>query len=369
MDSPDFTLDLANVELHSFSIKKLIIPCPDGPACRKKYCDLWHSNSPKIRPNDMASIGKTNLLYISAYHASKQKLKYFDITVIPFSGTHLKLAYEKIAPINLSNWSDLLDSWTDTATAYEWNSKHIYQNFANNVLGGGTLGLGNVQEEIMMRSLALIQYLYNGSAYDKKNILSSSLELNPLLVDTYVVVTDKSGSEHYSQKGLIWAKDRHKAYSLYEEIDQPIPVKIMCVAMPHLGKPDGSSYNLSVLVQSLMTLIKGFVVSLISGECDADLAAIHINIGNIGCGVFNHNVNTIHILQKTAYVVAAVVVKPTKPVHIHYHTYTQSTLDILNQYAVPVFEQMISKSFSVEQILLHLDTVQKNNKNVWAKHL
>lgn len=369
MDLSSFNLNLSDVELHSFSIKKLIIPCPDGPTCRKKHCDLWHSTSPKIRPNDMASIGKTNLLYISAYHASKQKLKYFDITVIPFSGTHLKISYEKIALINLGNWSEFLDSWTDTPTAYEWHDKHIYQNFANNVLGGGTLGLGNVQEEIMMRSLGLIQYLYNGSAYDKKNILSSSLELNPLLVDTYVVVDDKSTSEHYSHKGLIWAKDRHKAYSLYEEIDHPIPVKIMCVAMPHLGKSDGSSYNLTVLVQSLITLIKGFVVSLISGECDADLTEININIGNIGCGVFNHNVNTIHILQKTAYVVAASIVKPTKPILIHYHTYTQSTLDILQLHTIPIFEQMVAKSFSVEQILLHLDTVQKNNKNVWAKHL
>jgi hypothetical protein len=312
---------------------------------------------------NVLAIGKSNLLYTASAAAKDIDLRYFDIRVLSHEDLCTNVMdwyYILCAPLNFNTFD-----WQTTPTSYVWTADEVFQNFANECLGGGTLRLGNVQEEIMMRSLGLLQYLYKGCQNDKMNVLSSNLKDNPLLIDTYVVAKDKSVKEHYGNNGLIYAA---KNGDLFEAIN-PFRVKIMCVAMTHLDKKDGSSYNKEILQVSLESLIKAYMISLIANELDNNILVNKIHVGNIGCGVFNHNYNVIYVLQKVAISVAIFLVTPKKKVYVTYHTYDNLTMVGIRTNAIPVLEHFIINNFDVNGILEKIIEFQKIKPDVWMQKI
>jgi len=371
--------------------------CPDGKKCRTKFCKNSHdkaypfcarqkcnmtgcnfthpckygikcfdvNNCVYDHPftENILAIGKSNLLY-AASKSAETDLKYFNIKV---------LSYEDLC-MNVMDWHYMkhmhvdftVFDWQVTETSYIWIENEVFQNFANEHLGGGTLRLGNVQEEIMMRSLGLLQYLYRGCQDDKMNILSSNLKDNPLLIDTYVVVKDKSIKEHYGNNGLVYAAKNENI--LFEPI-KPFKVKIMCIAMTRLDSQSGSSYNMEMLYVSLESLIKAYIISFVANELDNDILINKIHIGNIGCGVFNHNYNVIYVLQKIAVSVAILMIASKKKIHIEYHTYDHQTMMGLKENAMPASEYFAANNLDVSQVLEKIIELQNLKPEIWAKKI
>uniref|UniRef100_A0A6C0CAW3 C3H1-type domain-containing protein n=1 Tax=viral metagenome TaxID=1070528 RepID=A0A6C0CAW3_9ZZZZ len=379
-------IDLAPAEL-----------CPDGKKCRVRSCRKSHDNQypfcnwPKCNMStcnfthpckygikctsintcaydhplieNMSAIGKSKLLHAASNSAAVNDLRYFDIGVLSFEDLCMNAMdwiYILRMYVNFNNFD-----WQTTETSFEWAAGEVFQNFANECLGGGTLRLGNVQEEIMMRSLGLLQYLYRGCQNDKMHILSSNLKDNPLLIDTYVVAKDKSMKEHYGNDGLIYAA---KNRNLFEPTN-PFRVKIMCIAMTHLPKKDGSSYNREMLQVSLESLIKAHMITLIANELDNNIMTNVIHVGNIGCGVFNHNYNVIYVLQKVAVSIAMIMVAPKKNVSVTYHTYDASTMTGIKANAMPVIEYFAANNFDVEGILEKILEFQSIKPEIWGQKL
>ncbi len=336
-------------------------PCKYGIQCiNLKKCPYDHP----IEGN-CTMLGKCNLLYTASKCAENLDFKYFNISVVSFGDLNIALDTNFL----LSRVIDLsLVRWIDTISVYQWKEKEAYQNFANETLGGGALEFGNVQEEIMMRSLGLIQYLYRGCQKNKSNVLGKNLRNDPIVVDTYAVVKDKSNMNHYGRNGLVLASKRHVAYSLYEPMN-PIAVKIMCVAMLRLNSGNGDHYNAKVIEISYLSLVKAYITTLIANE-NNDLVTKHmLHIGNIGCGAFNHNINTIHVLQKVALSSAIMLVTPKKEIFIEYHTFNKPTMDYLSQHAIPTFDFFVKNNFTVGEILNGLIKLQHENPNTWAKKI
>jgi hypothetical protein len=341
-------------------------PCAYGVQCTNIGVGCW--NDHPLKGNQLL-FGKCNLLYSASKMAEKHDLKYFDIVVYSFGNSG-------ISPVH---WSDMANKkinpgmfkWIDSVSSYVWKQNETFQDFANEILGGGTLRLGNVQEEIMMRSLGLLQYLYLRYQNNKMTILSNNLKDDPILIETHIVSKTICDVDpiNYGTKGLLHASKRTIAWKLYEPIDIPMPVKLMCVAMLHLDKIDGSSYSQQIIETAFQSLTKAFIVSLIANENDMNIVSHNIHIGNIGCGAFNHNINSIYIIQKLALVTAIHLVLPKKEIFITYHTYDQRTMDNLTKYAIPMWESAIICDFSIGEILEQVRYNQIIKPDIWAKKI
>lgn len=334
---------------------ELTHPCKYGITCNKiDICPFDHPWS-----DNALAIGKSKLLFAASDCAKQLNHKYFDISVLSYSNIKSVVLPDDAMqlPVNFQGFT-----WLVAATAYTWAENETFQNFANKRLSGGALTLGNVQEEIMMRSLGLLQHLYAGEHNNRGHILSSNLAVNPLLIDTFVVARDLSDRDDYGKGGLVRAAK--KDINAFFAPQRPISVKIICVAMYRLPKTDGSSYSTKILQSSLQSLMKCYVTTLVNGESDRNVVSHRIHIGNIGCGAFNHNYNTIFILQRIAVMMSVSIVKPRKHVSVTYHTYDTNTMVSILEHAVPKMEEFTGKS--VQHCIEKINELQKLEPQIWA---
>ena len=264
-----------------------------------------------------------------------------------------------------------------TIERYFFIPNHTYQIFSNKKLGGGTLGLGNVQEEKLMMIFSTLQYLLYGFHYEKSSPLSNNLEYDPIVINTMVVAKDNSyegcksnlDSPHYGTNGLKIAHDKRVADSLYDPIDKPFPVKTICVAVPSFKDWSGVCYNDSVLQHVFYTLYKSLVTSIVANECDNQVSESIIHIGNIGCGVFGHNYNTIYILQHLAMSCAVSLINPQKKIIVMYHAYDEKTYAGLVQNAIPSLTEWMYSGKNIGTILSEIRQKQLQFPDTWAKKI
>ena len=339
------------------------VVCEYGLYCYAKDCTKVHP----IEANQ-AVIGKYNLLHRVVQCTAGLNPNLFNITV--FDSSKIPLAdLKQVVKIDY-----LIDVTVDR---YTFISNHIYQLFSNKVLGGGSLTHGNVQEEKMMMNLSILQYLLYGFHCEKTSPLSNNLQLNPIVIDTMVVVKDNSysgcksnmDSPHYGQNGLKIAHDKTIADSIYDPIDMPLPVKAMAVAVPPFKNWSGKCYNNSVIMNVFQSLYKAFVTSIAANESNKSAPECQIHIGNIGCGVFGHNYHTIFVLQYLAAGCAINLINPGKKICIKYHAYDEKTYNNLLHVAVPALIEWSSLNKPIEIILADLRQKQISMPDTWAKKL
>lgn len=339
------------------------VACEYGLSCTNEKCKNIHP----IEANKTV-IGKYNLLYKAVHCTLRLNTRLFDIIVFDSS----KLLCANLTQVLNLNYEIDIDR-----ERYMFATNHIYQIFSNHKLGGGTLGYGNLQEEKIMLTSSLLQYLLHNSHHDNESPLSNNLEQYPIVVNTMVVVKDNSyinyqhnsDSPHYGRSGLALAYNKEVVNYLYNTIDNPIPIKAMCIAVPKLKNCDGSCYNETLLVNIFQTLYKAFVTSIIADINEASTNDCHIHIGNIGCGAFGHNYNTIFVLQYLAIGCAYQFIKPTKNFFIKYHAYDDKTYNGLTTTAIPALKSWMFSGKNIKTILSELRNNQILVPDLWAKKL
>ena len=176
-------------------------------------------------------------------------------------------------------------------------------------------------------------------------------------------------SKHYGTKGLQLASDKTIAKALYDPIIYPFNIKAMCVAVKNFGNQRNISYSTEINKYTLQSLFKAFVTSIISDNRNTHTTECCIHIGNIGCGVFGHNYNTIFILQHLAANLAITVVKPRKKITLLYHAYDEKTYNGLHQIAIPALVVWIYAGKSFETIMMELRKKQIEMPNIWEKKI
>lgn len=355
--------------------------CNYGIKCRKiNECG-------KIHPLDgnLNLIGKSNLLYRVGQLSANIPIQYFDIKVYDSKMIgHL----DKYKP---TRTRDLLDSFicnakykrmkhnieiSITIREYEFLHYQCYQSFANDCIGGGVLRKGYVQEEKLVLTLSLLQYLMYGFQYNKNSCLSNKLSTDPIVIDTNVIIKDHSYhkydepsiSIHYATKGLIEVSDMDKASRLYTAIENPIPIRIVCVAMPDIVK-NKETYNIDNLYKAFGSLFISNLTLLRVVETDSQYDSTTYHIGNIGCGAFGHNYNTVYLLQMLAMNCAIDCINPKKKVILIYHAFSETTRKSINIYAECVLNTWIYKSLSYEDCLRDLYCKQMSHPEIWKNKL
>lgn len=345
--------------METYTLNKAIKPCPHGECCNNKLnCGYWHNTV----TTDQLTMGKSNLLTRAI--ECMAPFNNFTIKVYPTNNIPLISINQLVNSVPINIVSD----------RYIYQPNHIYQVFSNKVLGGGTLNHGNVQEEKLMMTTTLLQFLLNG--YHKGGTyLANNLEINPIVVDTDIVVKDNSYDgyqnnlcPHYGRKGLMLASDANVANAIYQFIDKPIPIKAICVAVPAFRDVSGTAYNAKCLSRIFQTLYKSFVAAILS-DVSSNGGETNIHIGNIGCGAFNHNYNTIMVLQYLAIGCAISTTKPAKKIVVTYHAYDDKTKECLMKVAVPTFLNWCLAGMPVDRQILGLRHMQKQVPSLWAVKL
>lgn len=396
---------------------KLIIPCPWGLRCNKyPKCQYWHNDNMKIVPlcqygqkcfnkgkkcflshdilNENTPVCKYGL---SCYTNGCTKIHPIEANKVEMGKCYLLhravqctinlnpkifniIIYDsKCIKTSVLEQNFCLNTKIKmTVDRYIFTPNHIYQIFSNKFIGGGILGHGNVQEEKIMMHSSILQYLLHGINHANWSPLSNNLEYDPIIIDMAIVAKDNSysgyknnlDSPHYGTNGLMIAHDKQIADSLYEPIDMPIFIKALCVAVPCFKNYTGICYNDSILEHIFQTLYKAFTVAIIANNAELTTTETHIHIGNIGCGAFGHNYNTIFILQYLALSCAINFSKSTKEIFVTYHTYDVNTRDQLLQTAVPTLIDFIkSGEKSIKTILSEIRQKQVMSPDSWAKKL
>ena len=338
-----------NAQKHT--IGKIIEPCKYGISCKNAGCKRWHFNNKRIKKEDIEyAFGKGNLLAAAIKHMP-EKLSLYDINSFCLRNFNLLWTDFKIFPLN----------WKTTLSSFVLKPREYFLNFANEQLGGGALTFGNVQEEILMRQLAILQHLFASNHFKKDSILSNNLMKNPIVIETNVLNQYNGGSELYGYQGAINASKRSNLRGMYKQCD-PFSIYLICVAVYRLKS--GDQYTPIIIQNTLIALIKAFTTAILHGQ-NSNISQIILNIGNIGSGAFNNNVNVNFILQYIAICCAIAFINPTKPVIINYHSYDKQTDDVLRKYAMPFLKLCLDIGGPVTYLLKIISDRQTTFPAIW----
>lgn len=333
-------------------------PCKYQIKCDNNNCKYDHP----IQGN-RGAFGKSNLLDLSTKCLMKLDLKFFDVKI--YYGQYL----------NNLNWVKLFEllqlfklDWITSASVYEFKPHQSFLNFANKKLGGGFLGRGNVQEEILSRQLCLSQYLFKLDQFNSESLLKNNLESDPIVIDTYAGIKEDNRPEMYGHAGVDIAAKRTNLIGLYIPID-PIPIRWICIAASKLYKSDGSAYTDKIVLDTIISLAKGLATAIYADDSDSTVETIILNIGNIGCGAFNHNYNLIWNLLYGAVCCAIKLVNPVKNVQIIYHAYNIDILNGLVSNGMVFNDGCIQKSLSIKNMMDNLRSLQRSAPEIWSRKL
>jgi hypothetical protein len=83
--------------------------------------------------------------------------------------------------------------------------------------------------------------------------------------------------------------------------------------------------NIPIVDWILYLAIHNYCFTIEVLERDVNVDIINIHDGNWGCGVFNHNINTIYTLLHISINIAIQIMKPKKKVIYWYHSFNKQT--------------------------------------------
>jgi len=258
---------------------------------------------------------------------------------------------------------------------FRWKDKlHVYCNHANKVLGGGMFSSGFVQEEQLLLKTTLLfpLHIIHGTRFDPTNIMSSNLEIQPLLIKTNLIIHQDMSLGLYGESGINTINSNPTILNKFYQPHRTMPpIYILSKAMPILQP--GETYTNKVF--SNMKLIRWIFLSALHSYClaiaqlknDPGVETIHIHEGNWGCGVYNHNVNTIYVLVHLAIRVACSLFGLNlKPVIFHYHTFDLETMHSLEP-GIKLLDQL--SNIPIDLCLKIIDSKHENGDPIWCMKL
>lgn len=324
-------------------------------------------------------------IYVGDKFKGKQKKVIFDnirrklskISHIPniivWQGPQVTVNYN-LLNLRLAN----VAHYQTVPSMYEFCSKdqyHVYANHAANKLGGGAITKGFVQEEKLTLTSSLIfpltQKYLAGARYA---ILGTPLEQQPLLIKMNILLHENAQlfKEYYGSEGMEKINDNPAILQkLYRRHRSEPRVYWLCKAIPmlHAGEDYSKMHQgYPVAVWAFYLALESYLLSIKCVEQDRNIDTIYIHDGNWGCGAFNHNINTIYLLEHLAINVAVQLANPSKRVVFYYHTYNDEMMAKLKP-AIAFWNQLLAANSAVDEALNILSDFHFNKIPEWSTKL
>jgi hypothetical protein len=294
--------------------------CNYGINCTDRNCNYSHPLGfyKQKHPKYKYYIGKQNILF-KCYKIMTKKFKN-QITLQYFTNKFNNFNFEQILGIKYFGMD-----YNMLPQPYFLLENSLVLNHGANHLGGGVLRKGFVQEEIKTLSSTLLGAFV--ACHDWKNLpieLQSSLIKEPFVIRMEQFANIE---KLYATDGVLKANNIQTVEQNIEALDNIIKFDWLCMAFPKLEFTDGRQYNYDMLLQMFITSYRAFSIGLANAICNAD-DEINIQIGNIGCGAFNHCINvTFSIVMLGLY---SARLEINKKINIYYCAYDDNNCKELN---------------------------------------
>ena len=252
-------------------------------------------------------------------------------------------------------------------------SLYVYCNHANRVLGGGIFSRGFVQEEQLLLKTTILFPLYDKicNHHDAAGLLGTNLDVQPLLISTNIFIYQNPELKLYGADGMKKINDNIAILDNFYLVHRTSPrIYILCKAIPPLTVPYRDAYfqnkKLSKWIYLYAYHSYCFTISELNQNPEID--TINICEGNWGCGVYNHNVNTIYVLTHLAMRAACqlLALTVTKPINFFYYTYDSRTLALLKPAKQFLLDHV---NQSVQECLDHIDLFHNIGYHEWCQKL
>lgn len=258
------------------------------------------------------------------------------------------------------------------------NQYHVFANHAARHLGGGTFhpNGGFVQEEKITITSSLLLTLAYKETSGKLNQLDIDLGVQPLLILMNILFSETDPKDLYGKQGMTMITKNPSLISKnYVQHKAEPRIAWLCKAVARMDIDNGENYNnklihgTPVIYHILLLAIESYCMAIESVEYNNKINEIHIHDGNWGCGAFNHNVNTIFILEHMAISIAISLVNPKKKVYFDYHAYDTETAKKLEPAMIYWKKVLQTNSFKPVEILNFLTAEHKKNNSNWLDKL
>lgn len=221
-------------------------------------------------------------------------------------------------------------------TPYDFRSKftnHVYANHANIRIGGGMFSFGFVQEEQLLIKSTLMFPIYE-NRYCSENILGNiDLERNCLLARCNIFVHQNTNMNLYGGPGMkIIQNNPNILDNFYKPHNTNPKIFILSKAIP-VFKNSYKTFiydGVPIVEWIFYSAYNSYLFAIETLDKCNDVNEIIIHDGNWGCGVYNHNVNTIYCILHLAFRAACLHFTSTKQIRFVYHTYDRDTYNKLD---------------------------------------
>lgn len=244
---------------------------------------------------------------------------------------------------------------------------HVYANHANVKIGGGMFSFGFVQEEQLLIKSTLLFPIYNSIYCSENDLDKVNLERNNLLARCNIFVHQNTNMNLYGGSGMTTIKENPQILAQFYK--------------PHISNP--KIFILSKAIPIFRDTYKTFVyngVSIIDwifysayysylstietlDKCE-DVDEIVIHDGNWGCGIYNHNVNTIYTILHLAFRAVSAHTATAKKKSFVYHTYDHGTYEKI--FAARNLLSEIDQHATVQSVLEKIKNYHTNNDPIWS---
>lgn len=224
-------------------------------------------------------------------------------------------------------------------TPYDYcnsTKNHVFCNHANVKLGGGMYSFGFVQEEQMLLRTTIMFPLYDlyFNDPDPRDPLNSDLNIQHLLIKTNVYAYQNHNMGLYSGDGLRQINNNsHLLNDFYKPHNSVPSVYILSKAIPKLENNDDYTnkfFNQLCIVDWIFySAYHSYLLTIISLVDNNETKEICIHEGNWGCGVYNHNLNTIFTIVHLAFRAVCSLFQDAN-IKFVYHTYDTDSFNKLS---------------------------------------
>jgi hypothetical protein len=268
----------------------------------KRFKDKWLKNKNLLIDRHL----DLGLLYYDS-HIAGSKIRVFkqnNLTESSILSTKLSQDHSFLPEFNAKEFRCNFDNMfcIFNSQKYEYKSNEAYVDFAAKKLGGGVLGRGFVQEEIMVMESNLLPLvaatkLKASGANTCPELPLKNLDKHPVVIQGRRFLEVTGQDEIYGR--LLEAKAPFDAEQHLRLCQNPIDIYLTAMAAPdfhHASK--GKTYTQADLSALLTLAVRGFYDTMMAQHGDHNPLIIHT--GNWGCGAFGNSRQTIWVVQRLA---------------------------------------------------------------------
>lgn len=245
------------------------------------------------------------------------------------------------------------------AKPFTFKSDEAFADFANRFIGGGVLGHGFVQEEIMLMQSNFLPWV--------AEIQKTFGENKGLSWCPNISLTNLDKEPHTIYFGLPWAWTS-KAYGHVPDSPEDFLVPtsprkdFYAMAMAAKDYGIGEKYTLNDIEQMTLTATLAFYEAMLA--LNADNHPLKLTTGNWGAGAFNNSLSMAYGMQRLAIQAAYTLFKQAKSkdpgMHFQYDTFDQKS-EVVVKKAKADYEQHLAKVKNLAQGIEMLYELSKND--------